>query len=170
MKNKLSAAVIALLVLFAACGGGSDSPEVKPSEPKKKVVPTNLPAFNADSAYQYTAKQVAFGPRVPNTEAHVKCGDYLIAELNKYGAKVIVQAGNVTAYTGESLKFRNIVGRMQPELANRIMISCHWDTRPFLRPRCLKNPKSVLMVLWMVLQVPGLCLKLPVFSKITRRR
>jgi hypothetical protein len=39
MKNKLSMAAIALLVLFAACGGGSDSPDVKPSESKKKVVP-----------------------------------------------------------------------------------------------------------------------------------
>jgi hypothetical protein len=131
MKNKLSIAALALLVVFASCGGGNDSPEVKPEEVKKKVVPANLPAFSADSAYKYTAAQVAFGPRVPNTPAHVKCGDYLIAELNKYGAMVIVQAGNVTAYTGESLKFRNIVGRIQPELKERIMISCHWDTRPF---------------------------------------
>jgi len=132
MKNKFTAAAIGLLVFFASCGGGNDSsPEVKPEEVKKKVVPADLPAFNADSAYKYTAAQVAFGPRVPNTPPHVKCGDYLIAELNKYGATVIVQAGNVTAYTGESLKFRNIVGRIQPELKERIMISCHWDTRPF---------------------------------------
>ncbi len=132
MKNKFTAAAIGLLVFFASCGSGNDSsPEVKPEDVKKKVVPADLPAFNADSAYKYTAAQVAFGPRVPNTPPHVKCGDYLIAELNKYGATVIVQAGNVTAYTGESLKFRNIVGRIQPELKERIMISCHWDTRPF---------------------------------------
>ncbi len=132
MKNKFTAAAIGLLVFFASCGSGNDSsPEVKPEDVKKKVVPADLPAFNADSAYKYTAAQVAFGPRVPNTPPHVKCGDYLIAELNKYGATVIVQAGNVTAYTGESLKFRNIIGRIQPELKERIMISCHWDTRPF---------------------------------------
>jgi hypothetical protein len=68
---------------------------------------------------------------VPNTTAHVKCGDYLIAELKRHGAEVIVQEGSATAYTGESLKFRNIVGRVNPELKRRIMISCHWDTRPF---------------------------------------
>jgi glutaminyl-peptide cyclotransferase len=42
---------------------------------KPEPVKLESPAFNADSAYKYTAAQVAFGPRVPNTEAHVKCGD-----------------------------------------------------------------------------------------------
>jgi hypothetical protein len=132
MKNKFlfQPIVATLIVVMASCGGGTEqpSPETKPAE---KLVKVPLPAFNSDSAYVYTEKQVAFGPRVPNTEAHVKCGDYLIAELKRHGAEVIVQEGAATAYTGESLKFRNIVGRVNPELKQRIMISCHWDTRPF---------------------------------------
>ena len=132
MKNKFlfQPIVATLIVVMASCGGGTEqpSPETKPAE---KLVKVPLPAFNSDSAYVYTEKQVAFGPRVPNTTAHVKCGDYLIAELKRHGAEVIVQEGAATAYTGESLKFRNIVGRVNPELKQRIMISCHWDTRPF---------------------------------------
>jgi hypothetical protein len=132
MKNKFlfQPIVATLIVVMASCGGGTEqpSPETKPAE---KLVKVPLPAFNSDSAYVYTEKQVAFGPRVPNTEAHVKCGDYLIAELKRHGAEVIVQEGAATAYTGESLKFRNIVGRVNPQLKRRIMISCHWDTRPF---------------------------------------
>ena len=30
----------------------------------------DIPVFNADSAYYYTAMQVSFGPRVPGTKAH----------------------------------------------------------------------------------------------------
>ena len=37
----------------------------------------SIPVFNADSAYHYTATQVSFGPRVPGTEAHEVCGNYL---------------------------------------------------------------------------------------------
>jgi hypothetical protein len=132
MKNKFLFQLLlaTFIVVLASCGGGTEqaSPETKPAE---KLVKVALPAFNSDSAYVYTEKQVAFGPRVPNTPAHVKCGDYLIAELKRHGAEVIVQEGAATAYTGESLKFRNIVGRVNPELKRRIMISCHWDTRPF---------------------------------------
>ena len=48
------------VLLFTACG----SKQPKPAEqPQAAVV---VPAFNADSAYHYTAALVAFGPRVPN--------------------------------------------------------------------------------------------------------
>lgn len=132
MKNKhlLNLVFPALLVLLAGCGGGNEQKPVE-NKPAENLVKVALPAFNSDSAYIYTEKQVAFGPRVPNTPAHVKCSDYLIAELKRHGAEVIVQEGSATAYTGESLKFRNIVGRVNPQLKQRVMISCHWDTRPF---------------------------------------
>jgi len=38
-------------------------------------------AFNGDSALAYTAAQVAFGPRVPGTAAHVKAGDWIVAQM-----------------------------------------------------------------------------------------
>ncbi len=50
------------------------------------------PVFNADSAYHFIEKQVAFGPRVPNTTAHKACGDFLIGQLETYG-KWIARSG-----------------------------------------------------------------------------
>jgi hypothetical protein len=132
MKNNWNAGLwLGMAALWSACGG---SPETavneNPPAPKEKRVPAKMPDFNADSAYAYTAAQVAFGPRVPNTPAHVKCGDYLIASLKRFGAEVVVQPAVVTAHTGESLKIRNIVGRLYPQKTKRLMICAHWDTRP----------------------------------------
>src|SRR5688572_10723925 len=89
------------------------------------------PPFNADSAYKYTATQVAFGPRIPNTEAHVKTGDYLIGKLKEFGAEVTVQEFESMAFDGKMLKMRNIIGAINPEAKKRIMLSAHWDTRPW---------------------------------------
>ena len=133
MKNKLKAALALAIsgMLFSCGGGGEQTPAETPKTEAVKREPANVPAFSSDSAYAYTAAQVAFGPRVPNTAPHVKCGDYLIAMLKRFGAEVIVQPASVTAHTGETLKIRNIVGRLHPTKTRRLMICCHWDTRPF---------------------------------------
>ena len=90
-----------------------------------------LVSFNADSAYQYVARQVAFGPRVPNTEAHKKTGDWLSTELRRHGAKVIEQKANLTAFDGTVLNARNIFGQFNPQASDRILLLAHWDCRPW---------------------------------------
>ena len=90
-----------------------------------------VPAFDADSAYSYVATQVAFGPRVPNTEAHKACALYLSSELERHGAKVYVQEAVLTAYNGDKLNAKNIIGSFNPEEKRRILLFAHWDTRPY---------------------------------------
>lgn len=87
--------------------------------------------FDADSAYSYVAKQVAFGPRVPNTEAHRLCGDWLASELRRHGADVTVQQADLKAFDGTILKARNIFGRINPEAKERTLLLAHWDCRPW---------------------------------------
>lgn len=89
------------------------------------------PGFDADSAYVYVETQVGFGPRVPNTEAHRLCGDYLVSELKRFGAVTFVQDMVLTAYNGERLSCRNIVGSYCSENKKRVLLFAHWDTRPF---------------------------------------
>ena len=124
--NLLLAAVI---ILLSACNSSTQKTDepVKPSEVKNVIVPQ----FNADSAYAYVARQVAFGPRVPNMKSHVECGDWLIDELKKYCDTVYVQAFQVRSFDGKMLNGRNIIGAFQPDAGNRIMLAAHWDTRPF---------------------------------------
>lgn len=89
------------------------------------------PVFNADSAYAYVAAQVAFGPRVPNTEAHQACAAYLAAELERHGAKLYVQEAVLTAYNGDRLQAKNIIGAFHPDKTRRVLLFAHWDTRPY---------------------------------------
>ena len=90
-----------------------------------------VPIFDADSAYSFIEAQVNFGPRVPSTPAHRKCGDYLIAKFESYGATVVTQDMELKAYNGDLLKARNIIAQFNPENGNRIMLCAHWDTRPW---------------------------------------
>jgi hypothetical protein len=89
------------------------------------------PDFSADSAYLYVKNQVDFGPRVPNSQAHKKCGDYLIAELERFGAQLYVQDMMLTAYNGDRLESRNIIGSYNPDNPKRILLFAHWDSRPY---------------------------------------
>lgn len=103
---------------------------------KKQVVSTEAylkksPDFNADSAYSFVESQVKFGPRVPGTQAHSECGDYLVAKLKEYGASVIEQKANVTHYDGQNIEIRNIIGIYNPDAKKRILLFAHWDSRPF---------------------------------------
>ena len=89
------------------------------------------PTFDADSAYAFVERQVAFGPRVPNTRAHQATGDYLVETLEKYGFTVTEQKFTATTYDGQKLNGRNIISSYQPQAAKRIMLAAHWDSRPY---------------------------------------
>ena len=130
MKIKNSHTRIPLLLLsvllWVACGSKQPKPTAQP-QTAVVVVPT----FTADSAYHYTAKQVAFGSRVPNSEPHRLCGDWLEAELERYGAQVKSQRVTLRAYDGTILAARNIIGSFKPELKKRVLLCAHWDSRPW---------------------------------------
>lgn len=93
------------------------------------------PKFNSEHAFTYLEKQCEFGPRVPGTEAHAKCGDYLVTELQKFADQVSQQQfqyidkhDSAKVYTG-----RNIIAsfNLKPEKNYRVMLCAHWDSRPF---------------------------------------
>ncbi len=90
----------------------------------------SAPAFNADSAYQYIEKQLAFGPRVPNTPAHVQTADYLAGKFRQFGCDVTVQSFVATTWDGKKINARNIISSINPQAGKRIFISSHWDSRP----------------------------------------
>ena len=93
----------------------------------KEVV--QAPGFNADSAYAYVAKQVAFGPRVPGTSSHQKCGDYIIEKVKQLGWEVTVQEFEARLWNTSDIKARNIIASFNPAAQKRIILAAHWDTR-----------------------------------------
>ncbi len=100
-------------------------------EIKEKEARVTVPSFNSDSAFYYVERQVAFGPRVPNTSAHLECAAYLAKNLRRFTDTVYVQEAVVTAFDGTRLNIQNIIGSFNPGNPNRILLSAHWDTRPF---------------------------------------
>jgi Zn-dependent M28 family amino/carboxypeptidase len=90
-----------------------------------------IPPFNSDSAYSYVKAQVDFGPRVNNSPAHEKCAVYLTKKLKQYCQDVTVQKGQVKAFNGTMLNFKNLIASYNPGTNNRIFLCSHWDSRPF---------------------------------------
>lgn len=91
----------------------------------------DVPVFSADSAYSHVRTQVGFGPRVPNSEAHRRTGDWLLAKLREYGAETHEQAFDVKAFDGTMLHGRNIFARYNPSEGDRLLLLAHYDTRPW---------------------------------------
>jgi hypothetical protein len=115
----------AFLFFFQSCK--NDKPvATTPTVAPKKV---QIPRFNRDSAYHNVAKQVAFGPRVPNTEAHTNTKNWLVSQLKSYGATVIEQSFQAKAYTGTMLNGVNIIGQINPKAKKRLLFAAHWDSR-----------------------------------------
>lgn len=119
------------LLIFISLISCGQSAKTSNEEKFNNNISISVPDFNPDSAYQFTENQIKFGPRIPNTEAHVNCGDYLTSKLKEFGAEVYEQRADLKNYSGEILKARNIIGSFQPENKNRILLFAHWDTRPF---------------------------------------
>lgn len=123
-------------LLFICCGASSGKQQkIKAEEPRQVASVVEpavvVPIFNADSAYNFIDAQVKFGPRVPSTSSHFKCGNYLISKFESYGAVVVTQNFELKAYNGDLLKARNIIAQFQPEKQQRVMLCAHWDTRPW---------------------------------------
>lgn len=124
--------MFALLITLAACSGCGEEPaDPKPVDTTPPKPQVNVPAFNADSAYAYVAKQVSFGPRNPNSEGHTACAEWMASFLGEYADNVIVQRDVVQAYDGLNINMQNVIAQFQPEKKKRLLLMAHWDTRPF---------------------------------------
>ncbi len=87
--------------------------------------------FNADSAYYFCEKQCSFGPRIMNSVAHDRCGEWIKAQFEEYGLKVESQRANLEGYDGTTLKAENIIAQLNPDKPKRLLICAHWDSRPW---------------------------------------
>jgi Zn-dependent M28 family amino/carboxypeptidase len=141
MPSKISNQKIALtlLVVFALSSAligvqrcKSDTnvpPPATPSANKPATPQVPTPAFNADSAYFFVKKQVDFGSRVPNTEAHRKCAAWLAGEFKRQGLTVIEQKFQAPHFKGGTFNGINIIGQYKPENQRRVLLAAHWDSR-----------------------------------------
>ena len=126
LKHYYTSLLIATIILGACT---SDKKEASQETPAKTSVV--VPPFNADSAYQYIQTQVDFGPRVPNSEAHNRTGNYLVQQMTEFGWQVTEQNFEATSFDNQRLYLRNIIASYNPQVGKRILLAAHWDGRPF---------------------------------------
>ena len=119
---------IVIICCLAACQSDLDKKISQLQE--VELTDSDIP-FNGDSALSFVAKQVDFGPRVPNLPSHSSCANYLTNKLSSYGLTVEVQKAEVDNFRGDSLSLRNIIAQYQPQHKTRIALISHWDTRPY---------------------------------------
>jgi hypothetical protein len=106
-----------------------------PVQKKKDTVSTAVEeqvavTFCADTAYRFVQEQTSFGARVPGSNAHVACADYLSAMMKKYGDTVIIQHFIATTYDKKQFPSRNIITSFSPRNTTRVLLAAHWDSRP----------------------------------------
>lgn len=118
--------LVAACVIVAACSGKPDLVYLKQDQGR------SVPQFSADSAFNFVARQVDFGPRVPNTEAHKAAAEWKIRVLKSYAGEngVFAQRFKLQGYDGDTLDLVNIIAAFNPSSSDRIMLCAHWDSRP----------------------------------------
>jgi Zn-dependent M28 family amino/carboxypeptidase len=86
--------------------------------------------FDGNGAFRYLETQVAFGPRVPNTEAHRAMAAWLDSLLRTRADTLLVQRWDHVTTQGDTLALVNFLARYNPAAEKRILFLAHWDSRP----------------------------------------
>ena len=132
MSKLIRYMAIAAIVSLAGCSAGkAGSSEGEAAGGEEAVADVKRPAFDADRAYSFVDTMVSFGPRVPNTEAHRKGGDWISDRLRSFGWEVTEQKTTLKAFDGTNLQARNIFAQINPEATDRTLLLTHWDCRPW---------------------------------------
>jgi hypothetical protein len=89
------------------------------------------PAFAASRAFENARRQVAFGPRIPETPAHDSTRVWIVERLRASGARV-AELPVVVPHpdgSGDTLRGTNIFASFDTTALRRVLLAAHWDTR-----------------------------------------
>ena len=132
MKHLYLPLYIMLVGILTGCSGNSGDTREAETTDSISTAATTAPIFDSDSAYAYVKRQVDFGPRVPGSQGHKACEQWLAETLQSLGADTVIeQRTTVTAYNGDRLPINNIMGRFNTATSNRVLLVAHYDTRPW---------------------------------------
>ena len=87
-------------------------------------------AFDGAAALAYAKTQLDFGTRIPNSIGAQRTGDWIVAQMKSRADTVIEQKFDHVTAKGDTLHLRNILARINPAAAQRVLYLTHWDTRP----------------------------------------
>ncbi|WP_020532076.1 M28 family peptidase [Flexithrix dorotheae] len=121
---------ILLCAMLISCGKNNGT-LVEENELPTTIQLVKAPVFNENSAYKFIESQIQLGPRVLGTNGHMACSHLITDSLKSYGLEVSIQNFEAEVFTGEKFQAKNIIGVYNPQAKKRLLLSAHWDTRPF---------------------------------------
>lgn len=127
---KMTLLYLVLAALMTACGSAATSTSGE-SAGETTVATTQRASFDGKAAYALARQQCDFGPRVPGTPAHANCAQWLATTLQSSCDTVIMQTGDVQTALSGTIGIKNIIGIINPEASERLLLLAHWDTRPW---------------------------------------
>jgi len=104
----------------------------------------------------HVRKQVAFGPRPPDTPELAKTRAYITGELKAYGLNVSLDEFTAGTPQGEK-KMANIIGEIPGETKTLVLITSHYDTKYYKDMQFLgaNDPASSVATLLEIARVLG---------------
>lgn len=126
---------IFLPLTFIACPGGSkQNKDTGGTQTTTTASPTPTPqpavAFDGERAFEHVRKQVEIGPRPAGSAELARAREYIVGELKSYGFNVTLDEFQPLTPEGRK-KMVNITAELQGESSEVIMLSSHYDTKPF---------------------------------------
>ncbi len=109
--------IVSAIVLLAGFGTAAPKPQSD---------------VDARRAYGYLVKVCRIGTRVSGTPAMAQQQKVIAEHFSKLGAKISFQTFD-TAHpqSGNAVRMSNIIVSWHPEAKQRVLLACHYDTRPF---------------------------------------
>lgn len=87
---------------------------------------------NSDRCYQYLKNVCALGPRISGTDGMRRQQQLLEEHFTKLGGRVSYQQFDVRhPQQGTRVTMANMIVEWNPESRERIVLCCHYDTRPY---------------------------------------
>ncbi len=129
-----------------AVGQSTGPAKVSPGSGLDKLAnlkPVGPAEFDGDAAFAYLRTVCDFGPRMSLSEGMRKQQEFLKSHFEQFGGTVIMQPFDARdPNSGKRVQLSNMVVRWHPERKVRLLICCHYDTRPF-PDRDPVNPRGV---------------------------
>ena len=105
--------------------------------------------FDAKTAFTHLEKICALGPRISTTQGMRNQQEYIRVAMEALGGQVTLQPFRVKNPLADprqnrgavELELTNMIVKFQPEIKQRLLFCCHYDTRPF-PDRDRRNPQG----------------------------
>lgn len=130
LRNLTRLFLPAMLILFPAASGHGSEKDFQ------------IARLDAARSYRYLNQVCLIGPRVSGSQGMQKQQELLLDHFQKLNATIKFQAFDaVHPVNGTPVRMNNMIVSWHPEAKTRILVACHYDTRPYPE-RDRRNPRG----------------------------